>query len=88
MESVQITSMSTRGQIVIPQNLRDKMNLIEGEKFIVIGENDTIILKKIAMPSFERFDSLLKKTREHAKNNKISTQTVKNAIKNTRKKLK
>ena len=50
---IEIGTISSRGQIVIPQSLREKMKIREGEKFIVIGENNTLIFKKMEMPSFE-----------------------------------
>jgi len=68
MECVEITSMSSRGQIVIPQRIREKLGFTEGEKFIVLGENGTIILKKIEKPSKEelikQLDALAEKTRK------------------------
>ena len=78
--------MSSRGQVVIPQNLREKLKIREGEKFIVIGEGNTIILKKLEMSSFDGFDKLLKKTREFAKNKGLKEKDIEEAINATRKK--
>lgn len=86
MENVEITSVSSRGQIVIPQSLRNRMKIREGEKFVVIGEDNTIVLKKLEVPSFSGIDKLLKKTREFAKKKGIKESDVKEAIKNSRKK--
>ncbi len=86
MEKVEITSVSSRGQIVIPQRLRDKMKIHTGEKFVVIGEDNTIVLKKIEMPSFRGIEKLLKKTRDFAKNKGIKQSDVEEAIKKTRRK--
>jgi bifunctional DNA-binding transcriptional regulator/antitoxin component of YhaV-PrlF toxin-antitoxin module len=36
MENIEITSLSSRGQIVIPQCLRYRLKMQEGEKFVVI----------------------------------------------------
>ena len=80
MSNIEITSMSSRGQIVIPQGLRNKLNIQSGEKFVVIGEDNTIVLKKIEMPSFKGIDRLLKKTRDFAKKNKLKQSDVSNAI--------
>ena len=77
MESVEVTTISSRGQIVIPQGVRDRLRLQEGEKFVVIGEGDTIILKNLEMPSFKGFDKLLEKTRAFAKDKKFNLKTVK-----------
>jgi AbrB family looped-hinge helix DNA binding protein len=81
MENIEVTSVSSRGQVVIPQNLRDKLKIQEGEKFIVIGENNTIILRKLEMPSFKGFDTLLAKTREFAKKNELKETDVEQAVK-------
>lgn len=86
MDQIEITSLSSRGQIVIPQGVRDKLNLHEGEKFIVIGEDDTIVLKKLEVPSFKGFENLLKKTREFAKDKKIKSEDVESAVKRVRSK--
>lgn len=84
MEKIEITSMSSRGQVVIPLDVREQLGLKEGEKFIVVGEDDTVILKKITMPSFKNFDKLLQKTQQFAKNKKITKSDVENAIKRAR----
>ena len=47
--------MSSKGQVVIPFNIRKRMNLEEGEKFIVVDSPNTIILKKLEKPSKEEF---------------------------------
>ena len=86
MENIEVTSISSRGQIVIPQNLRDKLKIREGEKFVVIGEDNTIILRKLEMPSFKGFDKLLAKTREFAKKNELKEMNVEQAVRNARKK--
>ena len=84
MNKMEITSMSSRGQVVIPQDVRSRMNLQEGEKFIVIGEHNTIVLKKIEPPSFKNFDKLLEKTRKFAKEKGITPKDVEEAIKRAR----
>jgi len=80
---MEITSISTRGQVVIPQEIRKKLSIQEGEKFIVIGEDDTILLKKIEAPSFKGFEKLIKRTREFGKG--IKRSDVKQAVRNVRK---
>ena len=86
MENVEITSVSSRGQVVIPQSLRDRMKIHTGEKFVVIGEDNTIVLKKLEMPSFSGIDKLLKKTREFAKKKGIKESDIEEAVRNSRKK--
>jgi AbrB family looped-hinge helix DNA binding protein len=44
MIQIDITRLSSKGQIVIPAELRKDMK--EGEKILIIRDNDKIILKK------------------------------------------
>jgi len=51
MSEVELTRLSSKGQVVIPQHVRDKLGLKEGETFVVLGKEDMIILKKVVVPS-------------------------------------
>ena len=51
--TLETVKMSSKGQIVIPQGIREEVHAAEGTIFAVIGNHDTIILKKIATPSKE-----------------------------------
>lgn len=84
MEDLEVTSVSSRGQVVIPQKIRDRLKIIEGEKFVVLGEDDTIVLKKLEVPSFKGFEKLLRKTREFVKAKGIKESDVEEAVKKAR----
>ena len=45
----EITRMSSRGQVVIPKDIRQDFK--EGTTFAVFGKSDTIILKRVEMPT-------------------------------------
>lgn len=51
MTDVELTKMSSKGQVVIPQQVREKLCLKEGETFAVIGGDDMILLRRVATPS-------------------------------------
>ena len=85
MEDLEITSVSSRGQEVIPQKIRDRLRIIEGEKFVVLGEDDTIVLKKLEVPSFKGFEKLLSKTRDFVKVKEIKESDIEEAVKKARK---
>lgn len=41
------TKLSTKGQIIIPKHIREKLGLKEGDHFLVyIMDNDTILLRR------------------------------------------
>ena len=53
MASVSTTKMSSKGQVVIPENIRKRLNLKAGAQFVVLGEKDVVILKNISPPSMQ-----------------------------------
>ena len=64
---IETIKMSSKGQIVIPKEIREEINVEEGSLFAVFGEKDTIVLKKIEKPSKEQLISDLKEFSEKAK---------------------
>jgi len=86
MSEVTITKLSSKGQIVIPKTLRDILGLKAGEVFAMFGERDTIILKKLNLPSDSEFDELLIWGSNYAEKKKISKKDVLKAISEMRKK--
>lgn len=50
---VETTKMSSRGQIVIPQDIREEVDARVGTVFAIIADSDTIILKKVEKPTKE-----------------------------------
>ena len=67
MDTLATTRMSSKGQIVIPETIRKRLNLKEGAQFVVVGEGDVVILKTISPPSMDTFDSLIQEARQQAK---------------------
>ena len=46
-ETIEIGTVSARGQIAIPTEIREKMHLKEGEKLLFFLEGDSLLLKKV-----------------------------------------
>lgn len=86
MKKLATTKMSSRGQIVIPEIIREKLKLKPGSQFIVVGENDVVILKSIAAPSVEDFDNLISEARKQALSSKLKKSDITSAIKRVREK--
>jgi looped-hinge helix DNA binding domain, AbrB family len=59
--------MSSKGQIVIPETIRKQLNLKPGAQFVVVGEDDVVILKAITAPDMNTFDALIQQARQQAK---------------------
>jgi AbrB family looped-hinge helix DNA binding protein len=47
------TKVSSKGQVVIPANVRKAASLKKGEKLLAIAVGDTVVLKKVVDKSFE-----------------------------------
>jgi len=67
MQILSTTKMSSKGQVVIPEEIRNKLGLTSGSRFVVVGDDDVIIMKTIDQPSMRDFDTLISKARKQAK---------------------
>ena len=88
MADVSTTKMSSKGQVVIPENIRKRLNLKVGSQFIVLGEKDVVILKNISPPSLDEFSDLIADARKKARQVGVKKSDVSNAIKKVREKNK
>ena len=88
MANVSTTKMSSKGQVVIPKNIRKQLNLKAGAQFVVVGEKDVVILKNIAPPSLDEFDALIADARKKGKQAGLKRSDIKDAILKAREKKK
>jgi AbrB family looped-hinge helix DNA binding protein len=56
------TRMSSKGQVVIPEEVREKLGLQVGTQFEVLGSRGTIVLRPLSVPSQEEFDRIVAET--------------------------
>lgn len=80
MSEVEITKMSSKGQVVVPQDIREELGAKEGTVFAVFASADTIILKKVETPSKEELRKRLERItawgETHAKKIGVGEQDV------------
>ncbi len=86
MAAIETTKMSSKGQIVIPEEIRNRLGLKTGDKFLVMGDKDVVILKALTNPSLEEFDDLIKTARKQAKDTGLKRSDIIRAISKSRKK--
>lgn len=81
---IEITKLTSKGQVVIPQDIRDKNNLKSGEKFLVYGTSDSIILKRVKRleeaKGIKEFESIFKSMWKTVKKRKITRKDVEKEI--------
>ena len=79
-----IASMSSRGQIVLPISIRRKLNLGEGSQFLVISDDENILLKPVREPSLDELYSLIEKAQETARKIGLTEEEINSTIKEMR----
>jgi AbrB family looped-hinge helix DNA binding protein len=84
MSTIETTKMSSKGQVVIPENIRKKLGLKTGSQFIVVGDKDVVILKSIEPPLLQDFDEMITKTRTRARQAGLKESDIQEVIKKAR----
>lgn len=80
MAELATTRMSSKGQVVIPEDIRKRLGFKAGSQFVVVGEKDVVILKAISPPSMEEFDALIDETRKQARQTGIKRSDIAAAV--------
>lgn len=84
MVKLATTKMSSKGQVVIPEEIRQRLRLRAGSQFVVIGERDVVILKTLAAPSMRDFDSLIAEARRQVRRSSMKRSDIAKATKRVR----
>ncbi len=50
----EVTTMSEKGQVVIPQSIRKELGIKPKTKLLVYGRGDTVIMKKLELPDLKK----------------------------------
>lgn len=85
MKVLATTRLSSKGQIVIPDEVRKNLGLHTGDQFVVVGENDVILLKMISEPQLKNFAQLVQVARKKAHQVKLKKNAIKSAVVEARK---
>ncbi len=86
METLATTRMSSKGQVVIPESIRKQLDLKEGSQFLVVGEEDVVILKVVTPPDRKEFNALIKQARQQAKEVELKQKDITSAVARARSK--
>ena len=57
---IEIGTVSSRGQVCIPNNIRDSMGLEDGSKVLFLLTNDSLVMKRVTSQTFEELTRPLK----------------------------
>jgi AbrB family looped-hinge helix DNA binding protein len=84
MAEAATTKLSSKGQVVIPEEIRNRLGLEPGVQFVVVGDRDVVILKVLQAPDIAEFDELASRARKAAKRAGLKKSDVKDAVRKAR----
>ena len=85
-EKTDVTVVSEKGQVVIPQNIRKKLGIGPKTKLLIYGYQDAVIMKKLEVPNITKeLENLYKQmTKKIAKYGELSNDEINIAIQDYR----
>ena len=81
METAYVTS---KGQLVVPQDVREEARLFPGERFVAFPVQDGVLFKRIDLPTID-FESLAKDVEAQFKKRHVKKGDVAEAVRWARK---
>jgi len=84
MGEVATTKMSSKGQVVIPKEIRKRLQLKAGSRFVVVADKDMVIFKAISPPSMDEFEELISEARKQARRAGMKRSDISAAVKKAR----
>jgi len=85
MGEIATTRLSTKGQVVIPESIREQLHLKAGTQFVVVAEGDVVVLKALSAPSMSDFDQVIDRARKEAVDAGLTPEDVETAVRSARK---
>jgi AbrB family looped-hinge helix DNA binding protein len=83
-EEPEVTTISEKGQVVIPQSIRKELGIKPKTKFLVYGKGDTVIMKKLELPDLKKEWGAIFKMMDK-KDLKLSEEEIRKEITESRK---
>ena len=81
-----LVKMSPKGQLVVPQDIREMEDFHPGDRFVPFPIKDGILFKKVSIPDVKlEFAKLSKEIESQFKKRKVSRKDVSEAVRWARK---
>ncbi len=84
--ATELVKMSPKGQLVVPQNVREKEKFKEGDRFIPFHVKGGILFKKVKIPDIKvEFEKFSKEISEQFEKQNIRREDIAEAVRRARK---
>ena len=83
--NAQVLTVSSKGQISLPVNIRKMLSIDTGDKLVAYASGDAIMLKTLKLPSAEEFEAELSEVQKWAASVGYKEDDVNDIIKSVRK---
>lgn len=89
-EKAEVTIVSEKGQVVIPQVIRKKLNIGPKTKLLIYGYQDAVIMKKLDVPNVTKeLEALYKRVNKKiAEHEELTNEEINKVIQDYRNKKK
>ncbi|MCQ2772399.1 MAG: AbrB/MazE/SpoVT family DNA-binding domain-containing protein [Bacilli bacterium] len=84
----EILTLSSKGQISIPIEVRRMLKLEMGDKLVMVTVGDSIVLKALKMPKLDEFEAAAEEARESAREAGLIEDDVSKTIREVRRRKK
>ncbi len=84
MKTTAITSLSTKGQVVIPNTIRKSAGLMPGAKLLVLTDGANVMLQPVPEPDMKAFARMAKNSRQYAREVGLKKSDLKKMIQEAR----
>lgn len=81
----EVTTLSSKGQVVLPKVIRNSLQISPGAKIMVLSDGASIILKPIPEPDISEFKELMDYAASWASDVGLSEEDINSALKTVRK---
>ncbi len=81
---IDYTTVSTKGQVVLPKQIREVLSLTPGSQLVVMSDGDNILMKPVKQPSLSEFSALMDAAKDWAAGVGMKESDINDAIKEVR----
>jgi len=84
MNTLEVTRVSSKGQVVIPGPIRTSLRIKSGTKLAVLTDGESVLMKPLEAPTLAAFERLIAESRAFARRAGMKRSDVSKAIRRVR----